>query len=153
MILLLARRKVGLLVPAFSMTASIYKNPGSDSNLNDWYKNHSIFDMEETTPLTKEKHENLHDTSKFTQDFKKVFDPEKADVKQKNYNEIKNQARELVATYLTSEWGEGKDLSPVEFFNAMKEGIMEEAFWYEKYKNRCNDLCSLLFGNKSIDLG
>lgn len=148
MIFLLARRKVGLLVPGLSMTD--YKNY---FNLNELYKNHSIFDMEETTPITKDKHEGLHDTTKFTRDFKKVLGPEKSSVKQRNYNHIKDQVREIIAMYLTTDWPEGDDLSPVEVFNAIKEGVMEEAHWYDKHKNRCNDLCSLLFGHKPINLG
>jgi len=148
LILLLARRKVGLLVPGLSM--SEYKN---HLDLNEWYKNHSIFDMEDTTPMTKDKHEGLHDTTKFTRDFKKVFGPGESNVKQINYNDIKDQVREIIATYLTSDWPEGEDLSPVEVFNAIKEGVMEEAHWYDKHKNRCNDLCSLLFGHKPTNLG
>ena len=147
MILLLARRKVGLLVPGLSM--SKYKN---HLDLNEWYKNHSIFNMEKTTPMTKEKHEGLHDTSKYTSDFRVVIDKDVPSVKQKNYEAVKEAIRETVATYLTSDWSKEEDnLSPVEFFNAVKEAVMEEANWYNKHTKRCNDLISMLFGHRPIN--
>ena len=37
-----------------------------NTELNEWYKNHTIFDMEKTNRMTKETRESLYDTSKFT---------------------------------------------------------------------------------------
>lgn len=162
MIFSLARRKVGLLVPAFPMTASIYKNPGSDFNLNDWYKNHSIFDMEKTTPLTKEKYEGLHDTSKFTRDFKKVFSdtdsvfeiPEvtKEDClyKDNRYKKLVDDFREIISAELTSDWGDNKDLTPTEVYMAFKEAIKQEGQWFKKHSDRCDDLLSLVNGHRPV---
>lgn len=144
------------------MTASTQKNSGSDFNLNDWYKNHSIFDMEETAPLTKEKHENLHDTTKFTREFKKVFSdsdslfeiPEvtKEDClhKDNRYKKLVDDFREIISTELTSDWGENKDFTPAEVYMALKEAITKEGEWFKKHSDRCDELLSLVNGHRPV---
>lgn len=116
----------------------------SNTELNEWYKNHTIFDMEKTKPMTKEARESLYDTSKFTNDFKKVFN--------ERYKKLVDDFREIISCDLTSDWGDNKDFTTEEFYMAFKEAIMTEAAWFEKHAKRCNDLLSLITGNRIVDL-
>lgn len=132
------------------------------TDLNEWYKNHTIFDMEETKPMTKEKHEGLHDTSKYTRDFKKVFSdsdsvfeiPEvtKEDClhKDNRYKKLVEDFREIISTELTSDWGENKDFTPAEVYMALKEAITKEGEWFKKHSDRCDELLSLVNGHRPI---
>lgn len=134
------------------------------NNLNEWYKNHTIFDMEETTSLTKEKHEGLHDTSKYTTDFKKVFSnsdsvfeiPEvtKEDClhKDNRYKKLVEDFREIISTELTSDWGANRDFTPAEVYMALKEAIAQEGEWFKKHSDRCDELLSLINGHRIVDL-
>lgn len=134
------------------------------NDLNEWYKNHTIFDMEETTLLTKEKHEGLHDTSKYTTDFKKVFSdndsvfeiPEvtKEDClhKDNRYKKLVEDFREILSCELTSDWGENRDFTPAEVYMALKEAIAQEGAWFKKHSDRCNELLSLINGYHIVDL-
>lgn len=116
----------------------------SNTELNEWYKNHTIFDMEKTKPMTKEARESLYDTSKFTNDFKKVFN--------ERYKKLVTDFREIISCDLTSDWGDNKDFTPAEFYIAFKEAITKEGEWFKKHANRCDELLSLMNGQRIIDL-
>lgn len=125
--------------------------PNQKNDLQEWYKNHSIFDQEQKAALTKDKYEKLHDTSKFTSDFKVVFDEQILTKKEKNFKELKSALKETIAIHLTSDWGDS-DLSPEDFYFALKEALIEEATWFEKHSKRCNDVLALVMGNRIVDL-
>jgi len=93
----------------------------------------------------------LHDTSKFTSNFKVVFDETSLTKKEENFKEVKAALKETIATYVTSDWGNA-ELSPEDFYLALKETLMEEAAWFEKHAKRCNDVLALVTGNRIIDL-
>ena len=103
-----------------------------------------VFDMEKTNLLRKETRESLYDTSKFTNDFKKVFN--------ERYKKLVDDFREIVSCDLTSDWGDNKDFTPEEFYMAFKEAVMTEAAWFKKHFDRCDKLLSLMNGKRIIDL-
>jgi hypothetical protein len=100
--------------------------------------------MEKTNLMTKETRESLYDTSKFTNDFKKVFN--------KRYKKLVNDFREIVSCDLTSDWGDNKDFTPEEFYMAFKEAVTTEVVWFKKHANRCDKLLSLMNGQRIVDL-
>ena len=58
-----------------------------------------------------------------------------------NKDDVKRQMRDsfhdLISTYLTSEFMDGRSFEPQEVAQAFRDALMDEAAWHQKMATRC----------------
>ena len=106
--------------------------------------------------LTKESREGLHDVSTaelfslHIQGLTKV-NLEPPAPRDQMKKQVKDAFRDTISCYLTSDWPKGESLSPNEVAQAFRDALTEEASWYQKQAQRCEEFRrsveGITFGN------